>query len=374
MTGTPDARIHFRLLNPHNSVPRKRVCASTERQQMSRNGWQPGPITDQSREILAPVGRSSNGRANRVRERVRRWPRARGGRSVSYARRQQYRRLSHAGKAALGSVGAALLGLVIASAGAALLAGLLLLTAFGLALYARHWLSLGRSRVGARSEDEVQRALAPLRADGWQLRRPGGGGETSTPWRLLPLALRSRSRRRPGHTTVAISFGCASRWPGCHDAGEGGLATGRSASCAWSARGASSGSSTASLWSRSTGWRVSFASLQRWVRTPGSQLLRDAGGLRTRLPGAVPVGQTAVGIEHVAPRALRHPFTELLILGGELADAHDQNLAAADRCPEPSDEICPGRAVTEEVGHSERGRATGVTDSSGNPPPRGGTA
>src|SRR5450631_1602746 len=57
--------------------------------------------------------------------------------SVSYARREQYRRLSHAGKAALGSVGAALLGLVIASAGAALLAGLLLLTAFGLALYAR---------------------------------------------------------------------------------------------------------------------------------------------------------------------------------------------------------------------------------------------
>jgi hypothetical protein len=94
------------------------VAVSTERQQMHRNGWQPGPITDQSRESgqtkvvarpdtgrcqdrLAAVGRSSNGRANRVRERVRRSLRARGGRSVNYARRQQYRRLSYAGKAAL---------------------------------------------------------------------------------------------------------------------------------------------------------------------------------------------------------------------------------------------------------------------------------
>ena len=38
----------------------------------------------------------------------------------NYARRQQYRRLSHAGKAGLGSVIAALFGLVIASAGAAI--------------------------------------------------------------------------------------------------------------------------------------------------------------------------------------------------------------------------------------------------------------
>jgi hypothetical protein len=140
-----------------------------------------GPFTDQFREsgpargrsltryrtlledCLAPVARSSNGRANRVRERVRRWLRAPGGRSVNYARRQQYRRLSHAGKAALGSAVTALLGLAVARAGAAPLAGRLLLTAVGLGLYARHWLSLARrSRVGARSEDEVQRALAHL--------------------------------------------------------------------------------------------------------------------------------------------------------------------------------------------------------------------
>jgi hypothetical protein len=95
---------------------------------------------------------------------------------VNYARRQQYRRLSHAGKAAVGSVVAGLLGLVVASAGAAVVGGLLLLTAVGLGFYARHWLSLaGRSRVGARSEDEVQRALAHLQAEGWRLRN-------SLPW------------------------------------------------------------------------------------------------------------------------------------------------------------------------------------------------
>jgi Nuclease-related domain len=95
---------------------------------------------------------------------------------VNYARRQQYRRLSHAGKAALGGAVAGLLGLVVASAGGAALGGLLLLTAVGLGLYARHWLSLARrSRVGARSEDEVQRALDPLHAEGWRLRH-------SLPW------------------------------------------------------------------------------------------------------------------------------------------------------------------------------------------------
>jgi Nuclease-related domain len=58
-----------------------------------------------------------------------------------------------------------------AASGATSLAGLLLLTSLGLGLYARHWLALaGRSSVGARSEDEVRRALAPLQAEGWQLR------------------------------------------------------------------------------------------------------------------------------------------------------------------------------------------------------------
>ena len=73
--------------------------------------------------------------------------------------------------ATLGSAVAALLGLLIASTGAAQLAALLLLIAVGLGLHARHWLSLARgSRVGARSEDDVQRALAAHEAEGWRLR------------------------------------------------------------------------------------------------------------------------------------------------------------------------------------------------------------
>jgi hypothetical protein len=95
---------------------------------------------------------------------------------VNYARRQHYRRLSPAGRAAAGSIAAALLALVVGGRERRRLPGLLLLAAFGLGLYARHWLRLaGRSRVGARSEDDVQRALVPLRAEGWRLRH-------SLPW------------------------------------------------------------------------------------------------------------------------------------------------------------------------------------------------
>ncbi len=89
----------------------------------------------------------------------------------NYPRRQQYRRLAHAGAAALGSAIAALLGLMAASSGAAPIAGFLVLAAAGLGLAARRWLSLARrSRIGAQSEDEVQRALAALEAEGWRLR------------------------------------------------------------------------------------------------------------------------------------------------------------------------------------------------------------
>ena len=96
---------------------------------------------------------------------------------MNYARRQQYRRLSRAGSAAAGAAAVAMLGLWLASIGATSIAGPLLLLAIGLGRYARHWLVLaGRSRVGACSEDEVRRALTPLRAEGWRLRH-------SLPWR-----------------------------------------------------------------------------------------------------------------------------------------------------------------------------------------------
>lgn len=95
---------------------------------------------------------------------------------VNYARRQQYRRLSRAGEAGIRAAGTALLGLWAASVGAVFVALCLLVVAAALGLCARRWLSLARrSRVGARSEDAVQRALAPLHAEGWRLRH-------SLPW------------------------------------------------------------------------------------------------------------------------------------------------------------------------------------------------
>jgi hypothetical protein len=96
---------------------------------------------------------------------------------VNFARRLQYRRLSRAGTAAAYSAAAALLGLVMAGAGAPTLAAVLSLAAIVLGFYARHWLALAAcSAVGARSEDEVRRALAVRQRDGWRLRH-------SMPWR-----------------------------------------------------------------------------------------------------------------------------------------------------------------------------------------------
>ena len=90
---------------------------------------------------------------------------------MNFARRQQYRRLARASAACAGCAAAAVLGLITLAAGSAPLGGLLLLAAVSLVLYARHWLGLvGRSRVGARSEDEVHRTLAQLEAEGWRLR------------------------------------------------------------------------------------------------------------------------------------------------------------------------------------------------------------
>jgi hypothetical protein len=90
---------------------------------------------------------------------------------LSYPRRQQYQRLSRAGGAMLASIATGVSSLMAASIGALLFAGLLFLAAITLAFYARHWLALaGRSRIGARSEEEVRSVLAPLRSEGWRLR------------------------------------------------------------------------------------------------------------------------------------------------------------------------------------------------------------
>ena len=99
----------------------------------------------------------------------------------SYPRRQQYRRMRRAMVSAAVSTTVGALALVAAAAGATVVAGALLLVMAGLLADARRWLRLaGRSRVGARSEDEVQRALARLEAEGWRLRhslRWGGRGD-----------------------------------------------------------------------------------------------------------------------------------------------------------------------------------------------------
>ena len=99
---------------------------------------------------------------------------------MNYARRQQYRRLCRAGRLGFAGLTAGLLAMRLIRIGFALPGWLLLAVAVILGLRARHWLSLaGRSRVGARSEDEVRRALAPLQGNAWRVRHglrwPGGG-------------------------------------------------------------------------------------------------------------------------------------------------------------------------------------------------------
>jgi hypothetical protein len=98
-------------------------------------------------------------------------------RRTNYARRQQYLRLTRAGEAALAAILLAVLGALAASARLELPAIGLLIAAAVLGINARQWLALAhRSRVGAKSEDAVQRALAPLEVEGWRLRH-------SLPWR-----------------------------------------------------------------------------------------------------------------------------------------------------------------------------------------------
>jgi hypothetical protein len=90
---------------------------------------------------------------------------------VNFPRRQQYRRLGRAIVSGVGGVLALALALLAASLGAVALAVALVVVAVALAAYARRWARLaGRSRVGARSEEQVQRALAPLAAEGWRFR------------------------------------------------------------------------------------------------------------------------------------------------------------------------------------------------------------
>jgi hypothetical protein len=95
----------------------------------------------------------------------------------SFPRRQQHRRLRRAAASGAASVTAGSLAVIAASAGAIPVAGMLVLIMVVLMLSARRWAGLAsRSRVGARSEEQVRCALAALEAEGWRLRH-------SLPWR-----------------------------------------------------------------------------------------------------------------------------------------------------------------------------------------------
>ncbi|MDQ2896412.1 MAG: NERD domain-containing protein [Actinomycetota bacterium] len=88
----------------------------------------------------------------------------------SYPRQQQYSRLARASVAGAFGVAAILLALVAGANGAVPIPAVLVLVALGLGLRCRHWARLaGRSSIGAQSEDQVQRGLSPLEAEGWRL-------------------------------------------------------------------------------------------------------------------------------------------------------------------------------------------------------------
>jgi Nuclease-related domain len=82
-----------------------------------------------------------------------------------------------------------------------LVAAVLLVLACCLGAHACHWFSLARrSQVGARSEDEVRRVLAPLEAEGWQLRHSlrwrGGGDIDSVAFAPTGLAVAIETKTR----------------------------------------------------------------------------------------------------------------------------------------------------------------------------------
>jgi hypothetical protein len=144
---------------------------------------------------------------------------------MNYARRQQYRRLSHAARAAAVSGVALSLALVLASASALSLAAVSLIAAAGFAFAARHWLALaGRSRVGARSEDEVHRQLGALERDGWRMRHSlswqGSGDIDSVA--IAPSRIAFAVETRPGATTSATTLVCGTSRHGCGAADDGG--------------------------------------------------------------------------------------------------------------------------------------------------------
>jgi hypothetical protein len=89
----------------------------------------------------------------------------------TFPRRQQFRRLRRAAGCAVATIALAVSTIVAVVTGQLVLTLLLLAAAFGCAVRSWSWVRLaGRSRIGARSEGEVQRALAELEREGWRMR------------------------------------------------------------------------------------------------------------------------------------------------------------------------------------------------------------
>jgi hypothetical protein len=120
--------------------------------------------------------------------------------AASYPRRQQTYRLKRAVRPAAAAVATAVVGVLAGLAGFAALAGMLLLTAAALGLYARHWVRpparsgsahAQRTRSGARSE------RSRARAGGCATPSAGTAPATSTKSRARRPASRSRSKPNP---------------------------------------------------------------------------------------------------------------------------------------------------------------------------------
>ena len=138
---------------------------------------------------------------------------------LSYPRRQQYRRLGRAAAVTVAAFVSGVLAVLAGGAGAAPVAvGLLIVTA-GLAVHARHCVCLAaRSRVGARSERDVRRALTLLEREGWRLRHGvpwRGGGDidhvaVAPPDVGLAFAIETKTNTyRPEHVARAAA---TARW------------------------------------------------------------------------------------------------------------------------------------------------------------------
>ena len=122
--------------------------------------------------------------------------------TVSYPRRQQLRRLRHAGARALEAAFALGGAVMFAWTGDAALAFAALLVAAVLSLDGALALRLaGRSRVGAESEAEVRHALEPLTREGWHVEHavdwPGRGDldHVVRAWSGVGFVIETKTRR-----------------------------------------------------------------------------------------------------------------------------------------------------------------------------------